>query len=134
VIEHLHDPKAELAEVRRILKPGGLFYLLTPDVESVASKLMRRHWLEIKPPEHLFYFSKRTLTRLMNASGFRMVSARTGGKVLTFEYIASVLTRTGKWLPCLLRIALGWLPIYRRPISFPNGFLLAQGFKPAGLD
>jgi SAM-dependent methyltransferase len=134
VIEHFHDPVAELAEIRRILKPNGLLYLLTPDVESSAARLMGRYWFEIKPPEHLFYFTRSSITRLLRKAGFTGISTHSGGKVLTLDYIALVLSSSAPWLSNLLRLSTGWLPIYRRPISFRSGFVLAQAINPAGGD
>jgi ubiquinone/menaquinone biosynthesis C-methylase UbiE len=77
VIEHLPDPRVTLAEVRRILRPGGMLVLSTPDAGSLAARLSGRRWLGWrKVPEHLFYFDRGTLDRLLSQSGFRPVGHR----------------------------------------------------------
>lgn len=38
-IEHLENPRGFMREVRRILKPGGLFILSTPAIENIVSRL-----------------------------------------------------------------------------------------------
>lgn len=131
VVEHFYDPVVELSEVWRILRPGGLVYLLTPDVESIAARLMGRYWFELKPPEHLFYFSRETLGQLLRKAGFQKVETRRGGKVLTLEFITLVLGRTNPWLARSMRALLGWLAIFRKPIAFRSGFVIGMGFKPS---
>jgi SAM-dependent methyltransferase len=79
-IEHLLDPKGFIVETHRILRTGGIIFVRTPDIGShnaifnnVASRFLgRKLWSEIRPPEHLFYFSKRTLSRLLRSSGFEV--------------------------------------------------------------
>src|SRR5262249_20591793 len=44
VIEHLTEPRRTLAEVRRLLKPGGRLLLLTPDVGSLAARIAGQRW------------------------------------------------------------------------------------------
>lgn len=41
VVEHLESPEAQLAEVRRILKPGGRFLFHTPNVRAYTTRLAR---------------------------------------------------------------------------------------------
>lgn len=79
-IEHLLDPKGFVAETHRILRTGGILFVRTPDIGSpnailnnLASRFLgRKLWSEIRPPEHLFYFSKRTLSRLLQSYDFEV--------------------------------------------------------------
>src|SRR2546426_5645717 len=43
-LEHLTDPVATLAAVHRLLVPGGLLHLVTPNVGGVQARLLGRHW------------------------------------------------------------------------------------------
>lgn len=66
VLEHLVDPRALLAEVRRILKQGGTLYLDFPDFEVPEG---RHHWKEV---EHLWLLSRENLVDLVESAGFRI--------------------------------------------------------------
>lgn len=68
VIEHLRDPLAALALVRRLLKPGGLVLVTTPDVGGWAGRL-----LQIKPLEHLYYFTAATMAASLEKAGLRVL-------------------------------------------------------------
>jgi SAM-dependent methyltransferase len=69
-IEHLPSPRTVLEGVFELLKPGGLLVVSTGDVDSILSKLTRSHWRLLTPPQHTFYFSKRTLRSLSESVGF----------------------------------------------------------------
>jgi len=66
VIEHIYEPVATMKEILKLLKPNGILYLETPDIESGSAKLYGKDWLHIKIPEHVLYFSELTLKRLLN--------------------------------------------------------------------
>jgi len=65
VIEHLYEPVPTMREIIKLLKPGGILYLETPDICSGSALRDGADWPHIKIPEHVLYFSQQTLERLM---------------------------------------------------------------------
>ena len=78
VLEHLRDPEATLRHVRSILAPDGVLIVQTPDFPAAAADRLRaaddRFLEQLKPPEHLFLFSKRSVTELLRRTGFPHVA------------------------------------------------------------
>lgn len=72
VIEHVPDLNAVVAELTRILRPGGIVEIRTPDIGHWRTPNKLRDWKEIKPSEHLYYFSYATLSRLFAKHGLRV--------------------------------------------------------------
>lgn len=69
VIEHVPDLNATVAELARILRPGGVLEIRTPDVAHWLTPRELSNWKEVKPSEHLYYFSAETLARLFSKHG-----------------------------------------------------------------
>jgi SAM-dependent methyltransferase len=69
VIEHTLDPLETLRQIRRMLRPGGLFFLTTGNAEPFVEDLTR--WSYVKPELHISYFEPRTLEIAMAKTGFR---------------------------------------------------------------
>ena len=79
VIEHLADPSDELRRIHRLLRPGGLVLILTPDIGSVTAKIAGRHWWALLD-DHCCYFSRATLARVLGQTGFRVRTCRALGR------------------------------------------------------
>lgn len=90
VIEHLPDPAGFLKELKRVLKPGGVLYLVTPDLGSLSAMLLGGRWWGLRPA-HIYYFSKATLTELLRRQGFEVLYARSYGRIFTWGYWLSRL-------------------------------------------
>lgn len=70
VLEHLEDPDKALTELRRVVKPGGLFYSVTP-LEEDKFVLNPPKELSKKYHGHLQRFSRVSLLSLLEKNGFR---------------------------------------------------------------
>jgi 2-polyprenyl-3-methyl-5-hydroxy-6-metoxy-1,4-benzoquinol methylase len=86
VIEHVGDPVAFLREVAAALKPGGVLFASTPDVESLPARLFGRRW-HFYYPYHVSYFGRRTLERAAAAQGLRLVGAEHRGRLRSLGYV-----------------------------------------------
>ncbi len=70
VIEHWRDPKAGLTKCHSLLKKEGYLVISTPDVEGAGQGNRLLEWEHWRPPEHLYYFSHKTLVKLAEKCGF----------------------------------------------------------------
>jgi SAM-dependent methyltransferase len=76
VFEHIPDPKETLAEVHRILKDGGRLVLEVPNFQSLAFRIVKRNWIGLDVPRHLYHYSPRSLIALTEAQGFQVERVR----------------------------------------------------------
>lgn len=73
VIEHLPNPEKFIEKAAGELKQGGRIYITTGDIECFVPRMQKAKWRMIHPPSHLHYFSKRTLSKLLEKNGFKIV-------------------------------------------------------------
>ncbi len=90
VLEHLPDPKHALLKMRKILKNDGILYISIPDISSAMSRVLRAKWWGINK-FHLFYFSKKTLEKMLYACGFRVKEYNTHIRIFSISYWAKRL-------------------------------------------
>lgn len=73
VIEHLEDPLGSLRIVHGGLDKGNHIILETPDINSFSLKTAGyKHSLICE--DHLFYFSERSLKKVLEKAGFRIIA------------------------------------------------------------
>lgn len=70
VIEHLPDPATIIDHVRDILTPGGLVCVLCPNAGAPSFRIRKRHHHWVILPEHVTYWSGRSLSSFMERHGF----------------------------------------------------------------
>jgi 2-polyprenyl-3-methyl-5-hydroxy-6-metoxy-1,4-benzoquinol methylase len=117
VIEHLPEPRVALAAVKEMLEPGGVLFISTPDVGSLVARMARSRWLHYKPIEHLTYFDRRTLTRLLDEVGFEIVHSASIGRMRS---LALILERLSAYSPTMSKLGRAVVPTaIAQRISFP---------------
>ena len=65
VLEHLYKPEEALREAYRILKPGGILAVMSPNYQSLMRILMRSKWCGLQPSQHVWQLSVRSVRELM---------------------------------------------------------------------
>jgi SAM-dependent methyltransferase len=89
-LEHMYHPDRALAEAWRIMDDRGLLVIAVPNANSLEAKLFGRWWVNWDLPRHLYHFTKRTLCRLLQRTGFSVTRVRTG---VTAAHFMSSLER-----------------------------------------
>ena len=132
VIEHIPSPVPFVTEITRVLKPGGRALIVTPDISSFSARVMGRTWLHYKP-EHLFYYSADTLSRLLQAAGLETQLVKASGKCLSFDYLVHHFLRFHHWaLTPLARLGNTITPdwLLQKTLRFRFGEMLMLAGKP----
>lgn len=80
---YVDDPRAELKEVWRILRPKGILAIeITGQAymffrsRGLIALLMDGHWCRLRSDSHLFWFNPASLGQLLENSGFRPMAWR----------------------------------------------------------
>ena len=92
VLEHLYDLDEILENLRSMLKPEGLLFVMVPNVRSLATRLIREksatfNW------KHVSHFSPKSLSVLMGRNGFELSFLETA--ISEIENVKSYLS--GAW-------------------------------------
>lgn len=102
VIEHVPDPTAYIQRAASLLRSGGVLALATPDVDSLPARLTGKRWVGYKlSEEHVYYFSVKTLRRMLEGAGFEIIDTRHVGKYVTLRLF---IDRLGIYMPPLAKL------------------------------
>jgi SAM-dependent methyltransferase len=96
VFEHLPQPRENLTELVRFLRPGGAILIEVPNIATWGVRVLgRRHRHFVQ--DHLNFFSARTLARLFTDCGLQVRGHYTPTRYLTLPHLLG--TWGGRMLP-----------------------------------
>ncbi len=125
LIEHLTPREAEkfIKEAKRVLKPGGFIFLVTPNYSTPIRLLQGKKWFAYSDPTHINFYTPKSLAALLRLFGF--INTKTRFKITygpTFDWEFPPLF--GK-LPSWTKFLLVYL-FFSSPISIVrNSFWMA---------
>ena len=95
-IEHVHDPVRSLKAAMQMLRPNGVIYVDTPNIDSFGLREFGRHWRGLEVPRHLVIFSDRGLKELLIRQGWSGIRTIPRPKAsIVMQKASNKLTRGG---------------------------------------
>ncbi len=100
VLEHVVEPLETLRQIRRLLRPGGLFFFTTGNAAPFRDRLLE--WPYFIPEIHISLYEPSSLDQALRRTGFepRAVGYLPGwDKIMTFKILKNLhLRRRNAWL------------------------------------
>lgn len=93
VIEHIPDPGSALSLCRQHLNPGGVIVMTTGDFASLYARLAGSNWRLMTPPQHLWFFTPKSMRRLSHTLGVRLELCDHPWKIVPLALIQFQLRR-----------------------------------------
>jgi SAM-dependent methyltransferase len=118
VIEHVPDPLGALQAVARLLEPGGVLLLSTPNARAWQARLWARWWCGWEIPRHFYVFTRPTLEQLLAQAGFH-VTRRLHFPAERFYLVESWRRQLEYGPPGILRRWRKHLPVYVGVVLWP---------------
>lgn len=128
VVEHLDDLAGTFKLAHSLLKPGGRFYFMVPNIDSMEARLFRRKWHGLDPPRHIQFLTARLSEQLAMQTGFEI--AKVDRFSLPNGFAGSLSTvLAGRFIYPLFAALM--LPSLLACAFFPDGNLAVTLVKPA---
>jgi len=130
VIEHIDPPQPIFAAVARLLKPGGLVLMVTPDAGSLSLSMMRSRWPHLFL-EHVIIYTRAALASAMSAAGLRIERAGFAWKQVNLDMLARHATihrhiRFGGLLRLLGRLIPGLIQRQMFPFNIGEFYIIGR--------
>jgi 2-polyprenyl-3-methyl-5-hydroxy-6-metoxy-1,4-benzoquinol methylase len=108
ILEHVENPFSFVREAAKLLRPGGLLFLSTPNVESVSSRLIFLYTGRLKyfgeyetvRPAHITPIFRWKLELMLEEAGFEIVTEEFNR--MSHQVGTSVKARIGTFISALL--------------------------------
>ncbi len=93
VIEHISNPNEFFYNLEKITSKGSLLMLTTGNFSSFFSRLLGKYWRLMTPPQHVFFYSKKSLVKLLKKYGYEIIHISSPSKLVPLGLILYQLNR-----------------------------------------
>jgi len=93
VLEHVPDLNETLHKIKRALTGKGYLFVAVPNIESPGFYKYKEKWAALDVPRHLYHFSPKTLSLLLENHGFIIIDKK---PMLFDAYYVSLLSESYK--------------------------------------
>lgn len=115
VLEHLAEPRRDLAAVRPLLKKNGVLLINYPDIGTLQAKLAgSRFWWLLSV--HLTHFSRASIEAICKRTGFEVIKFKPYWQTLEFGYLQGIAAHLG--VPLAKKVA-ALTPAFLKKIPVP---------------
>lgn len=122
--EHVYQPAAFAERVARILSPSGVAIVATPDYDSWMRRALGRRTVSFKIPEHVTYYTRKTLARAVQEN-FEIIHVEAIGQYCTTDFVERRLANIAPALGSAFRFAIATVGAKRWQPYVSSGSLLA---------
>lgn len=120
VIEHAPNFKTIINFFRGWLKPKGYLFITTPNLYSWDAKVLGPFWYGFKKiPEHINYFSPKSIKMLLEDKTFKIVKIKTWGFVRTIDFLLNHLDNQSSFLIKSMKKITAFFKINKKLVYLP---------------
>ena len=76
VLEHLPNLEDHIETFKKLLKPDGTLVIAVPNYKSYDAQFYKSFWAAYDVPRHLWHFSKDSIRKIFNISGFELIEIK----------------------------------------------------------
>lgn len=125
VLDHVSFPDKIVKNVSENLTNGGIAYIEVCDIKSFYAKLMGRNYTHIIPLEHVSYFSKKTIAKLLSDNNMSALEIRNLNRDVSLAFLTNTLLIFNPRLGRFFQLLSKFLPrkALNYSVSIPIGVL-----------
>lgn len=87
VIEHISNPREILLRIKKRIRKNGYLFISTPNIGALWARILKDKWPFMTPPEHLSFFSYKSINELARLMNMEIVEWQSKGKWANVGFI-----------------------------------------------
>jgi 2-polyprenyl-3-methyl-5-hydroxy-6-metoxy-1,4-benzoquinol methylase len=76
VLEHVHELKNYVRQIKNLLKENGKLFVAVPNYTSHDAHIFKEYWAAYDVPRHLYHFSPNAMKELMRSEGLKIIDMK----------------------------------------------------------